>query len=158
SKETNVELIRATMGWAQIALAPITRAYSGLHQSFFKGHMVTRWMADGHFIFFVLAVLGILLLSPKYLVLMQFVINKYLFQMNIPKPDTSYLPYVPNILIVGAVVSLCAFFLNQQRRLIVLGHVWLPLSVAMVLNFDVVSHTVFLMFLAVVCGIIKLPL
>ena len=157
-KETNRDFIRATMGWAQIALAPINRAYSGLHQSFSNGHKATKWMADSHFLFFVLAVLGILLLSPKYIVLMQFVINKYLFQMNIAKPDTSYLPYVPNILFAGAAVSLCTFFLTPKRRLVVLGFVWLPLSAVVDRNFDVVSLAVFLGFLAFIYGTIKLPL
>jgi hypothetical protein len=156
--KNNPEFIKATMGWAQIALQPINRAYSGLHRSLSNGHRANKWLVDDHFLFFVLAVLGILLLSPKYIVLMQFVLDKYLFQMSIAKPDTSYLPYVPNILFAGAVVSLFTFFLNPQRRLVVLGFILLPLSVVVDRNFDVVSFAVFLVFLALVYGVIKLPL
>lgn len=145
------------MGWAQIALMPINRAYSGLHRSLSNGHRATRWLVNDHFLFFLLSVLGILLLTPKYIVLMQFVIDKYLFQMNIVKPDTSYLPYVPNILFAGASASLCVFFLNPQKRMAVLGLIWLPLSVVVDRNFDVVSFAVFLAFLGVVYGIIRLP-
>lgn len=159
SQKTNPSVfITATMDWSQVALAPLNRAYSGLSQLLSKRQKVNKWLVEDHFLFFVFSFTGILLLSPKYIVLIHFLIDKYLFQTNILKPDTSFLPRTPDILISAVFLALFTFFLSPRKRLTIITALSVPLAIIVHTRFDIISFSVLLIFLVVIYRVIKLSL
>ena len=71
--------------WVDWALSPIKRIYYNLYLRLPRMGALGRLAAYEQFLFFVIAVAAIFLLTPRYIVIAKYLIEKYLFQKG-PEP------------------------------------------------------------------------
>ncbi len=103
--------------WVDWALSPIKRIYFKLHLRLSRMGALGRLAGYEPFLFFVLAVAAIFLLTPRYIVIAKYLIEKYLFQLPAVGLDTAGLPYMSNIIPLVIVVFLATYFFPKRYRI-----------------------------------------
>ena len=91
--------------------------------------------------------MGAVLLAPRYLVIAEYIVERYVLNLPVPRVETSAFPYVPNMLIPLFFLFLITYFLKPRLRLGILLVLALPLTILAEGNFDVPSVGVYRVFL-----------
>ena len=115
------------------------------------------WLTRDHFLFFLLAIAGLMALSPQISVLGFYAIERFVFLMDVPRPDLAGWPYWPSIALVLAGCALLTFFAGTRSRIRVLVAVSLPLGF-LYGYLDLSSSPVFVAFALLAFAVVKLPL
>ncbi len=152
------EFMSFSKPWVSVLFGPIGRAYLSLYDVLSRRGKIGSWLVRDHFVFFLMAILGILVLAPRFAVIMKFVIAKYLFGLQAGSLDTSSLPYIYNILVPMSWLSLITFFVERKKRLTILVISWPPLAFIVDGLLDPLSVIFYIMFLGIVYIAIKLPI
>ena len=152
------DFISFSSTWFKFLFKPLGHAYAALHDSVRNGPRKIAWVARDHFLFFVLAVVGAIFLAPKYLLMGEFVVKRFVLNRQVALPDDSFLPYVPNLLVPLFVLFFVTYFLNQKVRLGIVLASALPLTILADAHFDLPSVAVYLFFLSLVFLVTKCPI
>lgn len=142
--------------WVNIIFKPIGYIYKTLYNFTASQGKIYSRLTREHFLFFLLATTGIFLLSPRYIVFVNFLFEKFILQLSVSKPDVSFLPYTPSIIIYMTGIFLLTYFLKQKLRLFIL----LTISIPLLFNnfdFDFFTLGILICFLAIAYILIKLP-
>jgi len=150
------EFIHFSANWVQVLFKPIGHWYVALHEIISRQGSMVGWLVRDHFLFFALAVMGSVLLVPRYFIIAEHVVERYVLNLPVPQIETSEFPYVPNLLIPLFFLFFITYFLNSRLRLGIVLALALPLAVLSDGSFDVPSVGVYLVFLSVVYLVIKL--
>jgi hypothetical protein len=156
SQVTPSEFITYQMKWVSTLLKPFGYLYARLHHFTKAQGKLGEWLVQENFLFFLLATGGILIISPRYLVFLKYVVEKFLLQMAVVKPETSSLPYTPSIIIYMIGIFLLSFFLKPKIRTSILLTVSIPL-LFMYYDFTFLTLGIFALFLIITYFLIKLP-
>jgi len=144
--------------WVQVLFKPVGYSYMALHDDISRRGSIVAWVVRDHFLFFALAIMGAVFLAPRYLVIAEYFVERYILNLPVPRGETSAFPYVPNMLIPLFFLFLITYFLKPRLRLGILLVLALPLTILVEGNFDVPSVGVYLVFLTVVFLVIKLQI
>ncbi|MBM4340557.1 MAG: hypothetical protein FJ110_13570 [Deltaproteobacteria bacterium] len=144
--------------WVQVLFKPVGYLYMTLHDFMLRGGRIVNWLIRDHFLFFALAIMGTVFLVPRYFVIAEYFVEKYVLNLAVPRVDTSGFPYIPNLLIPLFILFFITYFLSPRYRLTILLILALPLAILAEGSFDVPSAVVYLIFLAAVFLVIKLPI
>jgi hypothetical protein len=158
ANESAPVFIAATVPWADRLFAPLRTAYSGVQSVLSRSGRLGSWLLRDHLLLFSIACGGILLLTPRYLVLARYVIERFLLGQSVVKPDTSLIPYTPNLLIGFLALFLLTIRLERRHRMLVLLLAALPMAFVLDARLDLISLVTYLAFLSVVYLWIKCPL
>lgn len=157
SQITSPEFITYQMKWVNVLLKPFGYLYARLHNFTKAQGKLGEWLVQENFLFFLLVTGGIFILSPRYLVFLKYVLEKFLLQLPVVKPDTSSLPYTPIMILYMLLIFFLTYFLKPKIRLAILLTVSVPL---LFINFDFSFFTlgIFVLFLIIIYILIKLPI
>ena len=144
--------------WVQVLFKPVGYAYMALHDVISRRGRIVAWVARDHFLFFALAIMGAVFLVPRYFVIAEYVVERYVLNLPVPRVETAGFPYVPNLLIPLFVLFFITYFLKPRLRLGILLVLALPLTILAEGNFDLPSVGVYLVFLTTVFLVIKLQI
>ncbi len=157
SQFVSPEFMTYQMKWVSTILKPLGYLYSILHNAIAAKGKIGNWFVREHFLLFLLATVGIFLLSPRYSVFLNFIFEKFILQLSVVKPDVSSLPYTPSMLVYMTGLFLFTYFLRQKLRLAILLTVSIPL-LFINFDFDLFTLGIFFFFLTTEYILIKLPL
>jgi len=104
-------------GWARAAVRPLLDAYIHANRALARRGTWGSHLAENHALFFALAVLGALLLAPRFLMLGYYVASEIITGGAATKPDTSVVPYTPDIVAVILGAFILGFALPTRWRL-----------------------------------------
>ena len=115
------------------------------------------WLTRDHLLFFLLAAAGMIVVNPRFLVLGQYAVERFLLSLDVPKPDLRTWPYVPSILIPLVGLALLTFFASPAVRLRALVVSSVPLGL-LYGYLDLQSIPPFAALLLVAFAVIRSPL
>ena len=153
-----IEELRASDPWLRNIFLPILRAYSRLESGLKKAGKIGAWVTRDKFLFYTLAIIFAVLIVPRYLIITEYVVKRYVLNLVVQPLETANYPYVPNLLIPLFFIFLITYFLNHKARITVLFVSAVPLAIFVEGSFDIPSAGVYLIFLCAVFLIIKLEI
>jgi hypothetical protein len=74
------------------------------------------WLRRDHVFVYVLAILGMIVLTPRFIVLGNWAVERFLFHQNVARPNLQTWPYVPTIILPMAVSALLVFSASHRTR------------------------------------------
>jgi hypothetical protein len=117
----------------------------------------TAWLTRDHRVFFGLAVLGLFLITPRFLILGQFAFSRFVLGHSAARPDFTGWPYLPVIIAPLVLAALVTFSFGTAARLASL--VSLSLLGGLAFGYlDVASLLAFVAFATVCFAVIRLPI
>ena len=117
----------------------------------------SSWLQRDHVFVYVLAILGMVVLTPRFLVLGHWAFERFLLTEHVARPNLTTWPYVPSIILPLAGLALLVFSASHRVRLMTLLVASIPLG--FVYGFlDVHSVIGFVVLTALAFGVVKLPI
>jgi hypothetical protein len=143
--------------WARTAAAPLLALYARTNAALAQRGGWGARLAEHHALLFALALAGVLLLAPRFLLLGYAAVAKLATGGAAQLPDTAAVPYTPNNIAIILGAFLVGFALPTRWRLAfgLLVSAWWPL-----VEFGVtpVGFAIYAVYVAALFGLAKLPL
>lgn len=140
--------------WVSSIFKPFSLLYAHIHNFTAARGKIGTFLVREHLLLFIFAILGIILLSPRYIMWGLYLFQKHILQLAVLKADIS-LPYTPTILALIIGLFFATYFLKRNARCVVLGAISIPLIFSY--KFDLLSLGIFFTFLVITFCLIKLP-
>lgn len=108
------------MQWATALLKPLGYFYMRLHNLVGACGKPGALIVHKYFFLFLLSIIGIVVCSPRYLVVGYYLFEKFLLGTDGVKLDTSFVPYSPNNLLLILGLFLLTYHFRQKIRILCL--------------------------------------